>query len=60
MKGSDMPAQDEARVAEIQSTYERLGLGTATARAQFADWFPQAPAQLEFDVVISTTSNPHH
>lgn len=43
--------------AEIQETYEKLGLGTSRARATFVGFDPQPP-RTQFDVVISTTSQP--
>jgi hypothetical protein len=52
-----MATTDADRQREIDSTYEKLGLGTAAARAQFANWFTQQRPTLQFDVVIGTTSN---
>lgn len=55
----EMTATDANRQHEIDSTYELLGLGTAAARAQFADWFTQQRPTLQLDITISTTSNPN-
>lgn len=45
------------RQDEIDATYELMGLGTADARAQYANWFAPERPKLQFNVVISTTSN---
>ena len=59
--GDSMTTMDSNEtVTEIQKTYDDLGLGTAAARAQFANWFAPERPKLQFDVVISTTSNPFH
>lgn len=58
MRGQRMAGADADRQEEIQSTYDQLGLGTAAARAHFADWFATERPKLQFDVVISTTSVP--
>lgn len=54
-----MTSTEAERQHDIDSTYESLGLGTAAARAQFANWStPQRPT-LQLDITITTTSNPN-
>lgn len=47
------------RQEEINETYELMGLGSVAARAQYANWFAPEQPKLQFDVVITTTSNPY-
>jgi len=58
MRGQALATTDKDRQDEIDSTYEQLGLGSAAARAHFSDWFATERPKLQFDVVITTTSNP--
>lgn len=53
-----MAVNDTEQNTEIQSAYEAMGLGTPAARAQFVPWFTADRPKAQFDVVISTTSNP--
>jgi hypothetical protein len=59
MRGQGMTATNADRQREIDSTYEKLGLGTAAARAQFANWFAPQPPTVQLDIIITTTSNPN-
>lgn len=51
-------AMSDDRQAEIDATYELMGLGSADARAHYANWFTQERPRVQFEVTISTTSNP--
>jgi len=42
---------------EIEATYDRLGLGTPEARAEFARWSNPEPNRQSFQVVIATTTS---
>ncbi|MCV7079833.1 hypothetical protein [Mycobacterium szulgai] len=53
-----MATTDADRQREINSTYDKLGLGTAAARAQYTNWSTPQRETLQLDVVITTTSNP--
>ncbi|KAE8763223.1 hypothetical protein [Georgenia thermotolerans] len=48
---------DETTTTEIQDFYERVGLGSMQARAQFDAFRPVEP-RLMFEVVTTTTSQP--
>ena len=52
-----MDSKLDQREHEIELTYEALGLGSTEARAQFFQ-FEQQSRPVEFDVIISTTSQP--
>jgi hypothetical protein len=52
-----MTTTDTDRQREINSTYDKLGLGSAAARAQFINWSTPQRETLQLDVTITTTSN---